>query len=93
VSFLAKGVAVSALERIWGIGEGTLRTWLTRAGLHAAKLHDHFFRRLRSQPLPLDELWANVRQKSREVWVWTTLEVTTKSVPLIRLGPRTWAVA
>ena len=93
LSFLAEGVDVSVLERIWGIGEGTLRTWLTRAGLHAAKLHDHFFRRLKFQHLQLDELWANVRQKSREVWIWTTLEVTTKIVPVIRLGPRTLAVA
>ena len=67
LTFLAEGVDVSVLERIWGIGEGTLRTWLTRAGLHAVKLHDHFFQQLKLQHVQLDELWANVRQKSHEV--------------------------
>ncbi len=95
LTFLAEGVDVSVLKRTWRIGEGTLRMWLTRAGLHAAKLHDHFFQRLKFQHIQLDELWANARsgQTSREVWVWTTMEVTTKVVPVIRLGPRTLAVA
>jgi IS1 family transposase len=93
LTFLAEGVDVSVLERTWGIGEGTLRTWLTRAGLHAVKLHDHFFQQLKLQHVQLDELWANVRQKSHEVWVWTSMEVTTKIIPVIRLGPRTLAVA
>jgi IS1 family transposase len=91
--YLAEGVDVSVLERTTGKGEGTLRTWLTRAGLHAIKLHDHFFQGLTFQNIQLDELWANVRQKRHDVWVWTSMEVTTKIVPVIRLGPRTLAVA
>ena len=66
---------------------------MTRAGLRAAKLHEQFFQRLKFQHLQRDELWANVRQTSREVWVWTSVEVTTKIVPVIRLGPRTLAMA
>ena len=93
LTYLAEGVDVSVLERTTGKGESTLRTWLTRAGLHAAKLHDHFFQRLTFRHIQLDELWANVRQKSHEVWVWTSMEVTTKIVPVIQLGPRTLAVA
>jgi transposase-like protein len=61
LTFLAEGVDVSVLERVWQIGEGTLRTWLTRAGLHAEKLHAHVFRGLRFDPIQLDELWANAR--------------------------------
>ena len=61
LTFLAEGVDVSVLERIWQISEGTLRTWLTRAGLHAEKLHEHFFRGLRFEHIQLDELWANAR--------------------------------
>jgi hypothetical protein len=40
LTFLAEGVDVSLLERPWRIGEGPWRPWLTRAGLHAPKLHD-----------------------------------------------------
>ena len=87
LTFLAEGVDVSVLERVWHVGEGTLRTWLTRAGLHAAKVHEHFFQRLRLDHIQLDELWAHVRQESQEVWV--ALEATTKIVPVIQLGPRT----
>ena len=61
LTFLAEGVAVSVLERVWQIGEGTLRTWLTRAGLHAKKLHERFFQGLRFDHIQLDELWANAR--------------------------------
>jgi len=61
LTFLAQGVDLSVLERVWQIGEGTLRTWLTRAGLHAEKLHTHFFRGLRFDHVQLDELWANAR--------------------------------
>jgi hypothetical protein len=89
LALLAEGVEVSVLERVWGIDEGTLRRWLTRAGLHAAKLHEHFFQGLNCRHIQSDELWANVRQESQEVWVWAAMEVTTKIVPVIRLGPGT----
>jgi IS1 family transposase len=93
LTFLAEGVDVSVLERVWQIGEGTLRTWLTRAGVHAEKLHEHFFRDLPFQHIQLDELWANVRQESQEVWVWVAMEATTKIVPVVQLGPRTLEMA
>jgi hypothetical protein len=66
LTFLAEGVDVSVLERVWGTSEGTVRTWLTRAGLHAEKLHECFLRGLSFQHIQLDELWANVRQASQE---------------------------
>jgi IS1 family transposase len=93
LTFLAEGVDVSVLERVWQIGEGTLRSWLTRAGLHAAKLHEQVFRALQFQHIQLDELWANVRQESQEVWVWVAMEATTKIVPVMQLGPRTLEMA
>ena len=32
-------------------------------------------------------------QASLEVWVWTSMDVTTQIVPVIRLAPRTLAMA
>jgi len=69
LAWMAEGVDVSAMERVFGIREWTLRTWLTRAGLQAGKVHRHFFHHLILHHLQLDELWAQVRQGSRVVWV------------------------
>jgi hypothetical protein len=76
LALLAEGVDVSTLERVMGIGEGTLRTWLTRAGMHAEKLHKTFFQELIFAHIQLDELhpalralavWGRVRHQSQEV--------------------------
>jgi hypothetical protein len=93
LTFLAEGVDVSVLERVWQSGEETLRAWLTRAGLHAVKLHAYFFEGLQFQHIQLDELWANVHEERQEVWVWLAMEATTKIVPVIQLGPRTLEMA
>jgi IS1 family transposase/transposase-like protein len=93
LALLAEGVDVSALERVLGIGEGTLRTWLTRAGMHAAKLHSTFFQELIFRHIQLDELWANVRHATQEVWLWVATEATTKIIPVMQLGPRSLDMA
>ena len=93
LALLAEGVDVSALERVLGIGEGTLRTWLTRAGLHAAKLHSTLFQELIFRHIQLDELWANVRHATQEVWLWVATEATTKIIPVVQLGPRSLDMA
>ena len=43
--------------------------------------------------IQLDELWANVRQASQEVWLWVATQATTKVIPVIRLGPQTMDMA
>ena len=93
LALMAEGVDVSALERVMGIGEGTLRTWLTRAGMHAERLHNTIFQELIFRHIQLDELWANVRHKAQEVWLWVAMEATTKVIPVMKLGPRTLDMA
>jgi len=92
LAWMAEGVDVSALERVFGIREGTLRTWLSWAGMQASKLHRHFFHHLSLHPLQLDELWAQVRQGSQVVWVWAVVEAS-KLVPVLKLGPRSLDLA
>ena len=36
---LAEGMAVATPVRVFGHAEGTLTTWLTRAGMHSERLH------------------------------------------------------
>jgi len=93
LSFMGAGVDVSTLEQVLGIGEGTLVTWQTRAGMHAKALHARFFQELIFRHIQLDELWANVRNESQEVWLWAAIEATTKVVPVLKLGPRTLEMA
>jgi IS1 family transposase len=93
LALMAEGVDVSALERVFGIREGTLRTWLTRAGLQAGKVHCHFFHHLVLHHLQLDELWTQVRQGSQVVWVWAVVEASSKLVPVLKLGPRSMDLA
>jgi hypothetical protein len=68
LALLAEGLDVSALERVMGIREGTLRTWLTRVVLHAEKLHTRFFHELIYEHIQLDELWANFDHQGKEMW-------------------------
>ena len=56
LSALAEGLSVAAAARVSRHSEGTITTWLTRAGEHSAPLHDRWFRRLRLPHLQLDEL-------------------------------------
>lgn len=90
---LGEGLDVSTAVRVFGHGEGTIRTWLTRTGLHAERGHAHFFRDLLLEQVQLDELRTKVRRKARELWVWVGLDVGTKIIPVLKLGPRTQVIA
>ena len=93
LSLMAEGMDVSALERVFEIKEGTLRTWLTRAGMQADKVHRHFFHHLILHHIQLDELWANVRQGNQEMWIWAAIDASSKLVPVMKMGPRTLELA
>ena len=90
---LAEGLDVAASERVFGHGEGTIQRWLTRAGMHAEGMHEHFFRDLRLWHVQLDELKTRLRKKGNEVWLWVALDVKTKVMAVVELGPRTQAMA
>lgn len=90
---LVEGLDVSAAVRVFGHSEGTIRTWLTRTGLHSERVHHHFFRNLVLEHVQLDELRLKVRQKAGEWWLWVGLDVGTKIMPVLKLGPRTQAMA
>jgi IS1 family transposase len=41
----------------------------------------------------LDELKTRLRAKANEVWLWVAMDVQTKVIPAIQLGPRTQVMA
>jgi IS1 family transposase len=81
------------MQRVFGLREASLRLWLTRAGLHAQSLHDHFSHGLQLAHIQLDELFTTARQAAHELWLWVALDATTKFIPVLLLGPRTQDLA
>jgi IS1 family transposase len=90
---LALGVEISALEEVYGISEGTIRTWLCRSGEQGQKFHERWLVELELVHVQLDELWAEVKHNGQELWVWVASDAQTKLIPVIQLGGRTQAVA
>jgi len=85
---LAEGLDISAAVRVFGHGEGTLRTWLTRAGLHADDLHCRTLQNVPLFHLQFDELRTTLRDKSQELWLWLGIDPASQLIPVLVLGPR-----
>ncbi len=90
---LAEGRSVAAAVRVFGHSEGTITTWLIRAGEHCAVLHNCWFRHLHLPHLQLDELCTRLRNRVQVLWLWIVMDPLTKSVPVLHLGSRTQATA
>ncbi len=89
----AEGLDVAAAVRVFGHSEFTIQRWLTRAGMHSEALHQHLFRDLVLGHVQFDELRTRLRQKTDLVWLWVALDVQTKIVAAVALGPRTQVLA
>ena len=90
---LALGVDVSVLEEVFQVREMTIRSWLCRSGMHGQKLNEHFLVELELVHVQLDELWANVKERGQDVWVWVASDATSKLVPVLQVGGRTQVMA
>jgi hypothetical protein len=90
---LALGVDASALEEVFGVREITIRTWLCRSGMQGKKLHVRFMLELDLVHVQLDELLANVKHSTQDMWVWVVSDATTKIVPVLQVGGRTQELA
>ena len=86
---LAEGLDPSAAERVFGYRQTTISTWLSRAGMHAQTLHEHFFCQLQLPYLQLDELRTRLRSHTHVLWLWLAIDPRTKILPVLHLGPRT----
>ena len=86
---LAEGLTLAAAVRVFGHSEGTMRTWLTRAGEHSATLHHRWLRHLTLPHLQLDELRTRLRNRAHVLWLWVAIDPLTKLIPVLQLGTRT----
>jgi hypothetical protein len=81
LSALAEGLSVGAAVRVFGYGEFTTRSWLTRAGLHAVSLHERLFQNLKFLHIQLDELCTKTHHSADALWVWCAVDARTKIIP------------
>jgi len=86
---LAEGRSVAAAVRVFGHHHATITTWLTRAGMHSATLHDRFFQNLTLPHLQLDELRTRLRSRVHALWRWGVIDPLTTIIPVLYLGART----
>ena len=89
LSALAEGLDVAAAARVFGVSEATIDRWRERAARHAEIMHRHFFRDLVLEHVQLDELRARLRERIRITWLWVAMDVKTKVIAAMELGPRT----
>ena len=87
VTALGEGVDQAAAARIFGHHPTTIARWLRRAGQLNRPLHDRFFKNLLANYVQLDELKTKTRHMG-EVWLWVALDVQTKVMIALNIGPR-----
>jgi hypothetical protein len=93
LSALAEGLDPSAAERVFGIRQATITTWLIRVGEHAQTLQERCFCHLWLPYLQLDELRTRLRSSKQVLWLWLAIDPRTKILPVLELGPRTQHMA
>jgi IS1 family transposase len=90
---LAEGLSVGAAVRVFGHRHATITTWLTRAGMHSATLHDRTFRHLEAPHREFDELRTRLRGRAHTLWLSLAVDPLSKIIPVLQLGARTQATA
>lgn len=99
-SALVEGCSVRSTMRMTGVDRETIGTLLVRVGEGCADLLDEKMRNLDCDRLEIDELWAFVGKKQRNVkadedtsrvgdtWTFCAIDADTKLVPSFLVGKR-----
>jgi transposase-like protein len=61
--------------------------------MHAEQLPRQFFHHLEREHVQLDKLRTWLWGKLPKIWLWTALDVRTKVIAVLEVGPRTQAMA
>lgn len=102
VSCLIEGCSIRSTVRITGVAKKTVMRLLVEVGEVCLDYQDRVFRGLKCRRLQLDELWAFVYCKEKnvtpkiaatvpgagDVWLWAAIDAETKLVPSFMLGNR-----
>lgn len=76
LTLLLHGCPVAAVVAAFGLDERTVRTWLHKAGAHAALLHDQMVSGVEARQVQADEI--RVRVRGGAVWAAVALDVGSR---------------
>src|ERR1700687_2068441 len=99
VSALVEGNSIRATVRMTGVAKNTVTKLLVDLGTACSVHMDVTMRDLRCERLQVDEIWAFVGSKQKnvpegkegeygDVWTWVAIDADIKLVPSYRIGGR-----
>ena len=100
IGCLVEGNSIRSTERMTGIHRDTIMRLLVEVGTGCARLMDERMRALPCQRIQVDEIWAYVGKKQKQVtaeddpnrvgdqWTFVALDPDTKRIPSYRIGKR-----
>ena len=99
IAALTEGMSIRSVERLTGVHRDTIMRLGARVGRGCAELHDRMFVGIRAGRLELDELWAFIGCKQKNVkrkdlaargdqYTFVALASSTKAIVAYRTGKR-----
>lgn len=100
ISMLAEGASIRGIERMTGINRNTIMNLGSRVGQACAAYMDERMRGLSCQRIEVDELWAFVGKKNKQLlpgdyqkgfgdaYTFVALDADTKLIPAFLVGKR-----
>jgi len=99
---LIEGCSIRSTVRMTGVAKKTVMRLLVEVGAVCAAYQDRAFRNLSCQRIQVDELWAFIGCKQKnvtfqikatnpdagDIWLWVAIDAETKLVPSWMLGDR-----
>lgn len=102
ISALIEGCSIRSTVRMTGVAKKTVMRLLVEVGAVCSEYQDHAFRNLKCRRVQVDELWAFLYAKQKnvtseiaaknpdagDIWLWVAVDAETKLVPCWSLGDR-----
>lgn len=83
-----EGVSIAAIARLEGISWSTAARWLEHAAAVAAAFQETIIWDVDLLEVQADEMRTFVPGKRRPLWIYTTMEVSSRLWPVLRVGRR-----
>jgi IS1 family transposase len=101
INCLIEGCSIRSAVRMTGVAKKTVMRLLVEVGAFCIDYQDRAFRNLKCRRIQVDELWAYVGAKQKnltpanqergaigDIWLWTAIDADSKLVPSWMLGNR-----